>query len=225
MSIEAFTTPKSLICSVSSTLISSDKKYPWTGADVYKAYFSKHETKANVHVCRVCNHERSCDIKRSYGNLCQKHVMTDYASSFEEEMVVYMQSNEKSKMVETHFKPSLNKRAEDIYSWVNVIVKKDWSFDTVNDEDVRGIIKLSCVREKALKTYMHGIGKKMKIFFLVNDSVLFLMDGMMDAIFAVAPDKSNVGKSYLLANQPLLSNGEFRTMVIVMLTVWSDNGK
>ena len=63
-------------------------------------------------------------------------------------------------MIETLFQPALNKRAEDIYSWVNVIVKKDWSFDTVNDEDVRGIIKLSSVCEKTLKTYMHGIGKK-----------------------------------------------------------------
>ena len=50
--------------------------------------------------------------------------MTDHASSFEEEMVVYMQSKGKSKMVETRFKPALNKRAEDVYSWVNVIVKK-----------------------------------------------------------------------------------------------------
>ena len=208
MSIEAFTPPKSLICSVSSALISSDKKYPWTGADVYKAYFTKHETKTNVHVCRVCNRERSCDIKRSYGNLYQKHVMTDHASSFEEEMVLYMQSKSKSKMIETHFQPALNKRAEDIYSWVNMIVKKDWSFDTVNDEDVRGKIKLSSVCEKTLKTYMHGIGKKVttSIKNILSDKrFCIVFDGWDDgssnyyvAIFA--PDKSNVGQSYLLAN-------------------------
>ena len=86
--------------------------------------------------------------------------MTDHASSFEEEMVLYMQSKSKSKMIETHFQPALNKRAEDIYSWVNLIVKKDWSFDTVNDEDVRGIIKLSSVCEKTLRHICTELGKK-----------------------------------------------------------------
>jgi len=28
----------------------------------------------------------------------------------------------------------LKKRAEDIYGWINVIVKNDWSFNDVNDE-------------------------------------------------------------------------------------------
>ena len=130
--------------------------------------------------------------------------MTDHASSFEEEMVVYMQSKEKSKMVETRFKPALNKRAEDIYSWVNVIVKKDWSFDTVNDEDVRGIIKLSSVCEKTLKTYIHGIGKKVttSIKNILSDKrFCIVFDGWDDgssnyyvAIFAVAPD---IGTRYI----------------------------
>jgi len=108
MSSDSFTTPTaSLLCSVSSKSNSSDKeerkKYPWTGPDVYQAFFRPHETKPNVHVCRVCTHERSCDMKRSYGNLYQKHIMTDHASSFEEDMLVYMESKKKGKMIETHF--------------------------------------------------------------------------------------------------------------------------
>ena len=104
------------------------------------------------------------------------------------------------KMIETHFKPALNKRAEDIYSWVNVIVKMDWSFVTVNDDDVRGIMKISSICEKTLKTYMHGIGKKVtksiqnilsgKLYCIVFDGWDDGSSNYYVAIFAVFGDST-----------------------------------
>ena len=78
--------------------------------------FTPHETKSNIHICRVCSRERSCDIKRSYGNLYQKHIMTDPASTYEQEMDNNMKSTQMGKTINTHFEPALNKRAADIYS-------------------------------------------------------------------------------------------------------------
>ena len=59
--------------------------------------------------------------------------MTDHESTYEQEMENFMKSKHMGKKITTHFEPALNKRAEDIYSWVNLIVKKDWPFETVNE--------------------------------------------------------------------------------------------
>ena len=63
------------------------------------------------HTTRVCSRERSCDIKRSYGNLYQ----IDHASTYEQEIDNYMKSKHMRKTINTHFQPALNKRAADIY--------------------------------------------------------------------------------------------------------------
>ena len=45
------------------------------------------------------------------GNLYQKHVMTDHASSYEQEMQDFMKSKNSGKMTILNLQPALNRRA------------------------------------------------------------------------------------------------------------------
>ena len=52
--VDEFGTPggKSL-----SSSRNSEKKHSWTGKDIYNVYFTPHETKSNINICRVCSRE------------------------------------------------------------------------------------------------------------------------------------------------------------------------
>ena len=134
---DAFLTPKaSLICS-------EIRNVPWSWKGMYAAYYMPHEKKPNIDIFQACNREKGCDIKRSFANLIQKHIMVDHATSFEKlgNGRIYVVKR-KGKKINIHFQPALNKRAGDIYGWINVIVKKYWSFNDVNDRVIEIVSRI-----------------------------------------------------------------------------------
>ena len=53
--VDEFGTPGDKSASLTSG--NSEKKHSWTGKDIYNVYFTPHETKSNINICRVCSRE------------------------------------------------------------------------------------------------------------------------------------------------------------------------